>query len=580
MPNALQDPFAMLDSSSQNHTDFSNSSGSDVDTNLSSETVSHQQNGVTYTSNANEGDVGPGFFDGEGPALEPLSPPLPDDSSPFLSHRDDGDRSADPSTSPHYGQRSQQYQPSPRRSARAIHSPVAHAEFVPPADLTTERAILAACLSDSEAIALAQTAMRTEDLYDQRHRVAFEAVKNVAMRGDTPDPVNVVAEVERLGHGELVTLPYLVELAFSAGTTEAIESYARRVAKLAVVRNVLDVTHKLQVEGYRRGVDPDAFLDNVDRLFRAAMDSAVRGGPQRVGELVNDVYNTIMEAMHSGGTGTGVRTGFRDIDHRHLGLHPTDLIVLAARPAMGKSAFALNLAYQVAKQPRRKGQLGRCRVVIFSLEMGREQLVQRFFSARSRVDLTALRKGELTPEDESSLRQAAAELGELDIYIDDTAGLTPTDIRARCKRVAMQGPIDFVVVDYLQLMHGTGGERQSTENAIAECSQALKGLAKELHCTVLALSQLNREVENRSGRKPQMSDLRGSGSIEQDADIIWFIHREHYYDNTKDENLAELIVAKYRSGETGSIKLHFEGRLTKFGTYDDRINDQFAYGGS
>ena len=504
-----------------------------------------------------------GFFD-----VGDVPHPLPADEPSFQGVRDSG---FDPAA-----RRRQPEQP--RKPGRSHTGAPQQPDMVPPADLFAEAAIIAACLDDVEAIALAQTAMRPDDFYDARHRFAFEAMCRLATRGDATDPIATYGELESSGHGNAVSRQYLTDLVFVAGSTHAVETYARRVSKLGMVRKVLDATHKLQQEGYRQGVDPDGFMDMVDRELRTALDSAVRGGPRHVKDLVQEVYERILRSAREGNEMTGTRTGFRDIDYKHLGLHKTDLIILAARPAMGKSAFALNLAYQVARQRRKDEPGASCKVAIFSLEMGDTQLVERFYSAASHVELTNLRKGTISPEDEANLRQAATELSDLDIYIDDTGALSPADIRARCKRLAMQGPIDLIVVDYLQLMKGTGGPRQSSENAIAECSQALKALAKELRCTVLALSQLNREVENRTGRKPQMSDLRGSGSIEQDADIIWFIHREHYYDNTKDEHLAELIIAKHRAGEIGTIKLHFEGKLVKFGTYDDRVNDEFAYG--
>lgn len=522
-----------------------------------------------YGAGSDDG-IGPGFFDAE-------------DGGSSAMHDEEWPRAAMP---PSQGPGPQRLYPPRAAAAKPAYAaagrrqplePAQHSHLVPPADLFCERAIVAACLSDADALALAQTTMRAEDLYDVRHRETFSAMIAIASRGDPVDAVTVMGELARAGHTELVPADYLAELAFAPGSASSVEAYGRRVAKLAVVRKVLDATHQLQATGYQAGVDPDAFLELTDRLFRTAMDSAVRGGPQQVGELVGEVFQDIMDARERGGDVTGISSGFRDIDAKHLGLHATDLIVLAARPAMGKSAFALNLAYQVARQHRRK-QDGTCRVVIFSLEMGKKQLVQRFFSARSNVDLTSLRKGDLSPQDEASLRDAAAEIADLEIYLDDSGALTPADIRARSKRVAMSGSVDLIVVDYLQLMRGTGGPKQSKEQEIAECSMSMKALAKELNCTVLALSQLNREVENRTGKKPQMSDLRGSGSIEQDADIIWFIHREGYYDQTKDQHLAELIVAKHRAGETGSVQLHFEGRLTKFGTYDDRINDQYAYG--
>ena len=304
------------------------------------------------------------------------------------------------------------------------------------------------------------------------------------------------------------------------------------------------------------------------------------GGPQVVGELVPEVFQGILDARARGGETVGMSTGFKAVDQWHLGLHVTDLIVLAARPAMGKSAFALNLAFNVARNRRRKAQddYDRARVAVFSLEMGREQLVLRLLSARSGVGLTMLRKGELSPDDEMQLREAAAELAEMAIYLDDTPGLTPGDLRARCKRMEMHGPLDLVVVDYLQLMRGSGGAKQSREQEVAEISRSLKGLAKELQCTVIALSQLNRGLESRADKRPMMSDLRESGSIEQDADIIWFIHREHYYNASAPPHEAELVIAKQRAGATGIIKLHFDGPLTRFGNLDDRANDEWVGG--
>jgi len=253
--------------------------------------------------------------------------------------------------------------------------------------------------------------------------------------------------------------------------------------------------------------------------------------------------------------------------------------VLAARPAMGKTALALNMALDVALRERKEpDQYGNMHhgVLVFSMEMGREELVQRLLSARARIELTSLRKGVLSVEDEESLRDAADELSRARFLIDDTPGLSSHDIRARAKLAQMQGPLDLIVVDYLQLAKGTN-PRQSREQEIGEISRSLKGLAKDLHCTVLALAQLNRTVEQRNPKVPMMSDLRESGAIEQDADLIAFIYREFVY--TKDpsvEHLAELIIAKQRAGSTGSCYLHFEGRYTKFSTLDQRVSDEYV----
>jgi replicative DNA helicase len=451
-----------------------------------------------------------------------------------------------------------------------------------PANLLAERAVLGACLTDPDAVPLAMSAMQAEDFYDQRHVEIFQAITRLAMANANADVVAVHTDLEQtLKDKNPVPLPYLFELCREVGSSAAVEHYANGLTKLARARRILRATHLVQQKGYERGLDPDEFVQIVEKELGDALKDTVRGGPQPISQLVGETYQRVMEARARGGEIVGISTGFRDIDHWHLGLHATDLIILAARPAMGKSAFALNLAANVAEEPGRTPEQRRARVAFFSLEMGREQLVLRMLSSRSRIGLKELRTGQLSNDDERLLREAASELAELDLHIDDTPSLSTVDLRSRCKRLEMGGPLTLVVVDYLQLMRGTGGAKQSREQEVAEISRSLKALAKESHCTVVALSQLNRSLEKRDGnsKKPQMSDLRESGSIEQDADIIWFIHRENYYNSEAPEHLAQLVVAKQRAGMTGDINLHFEGKFTKFSTLDDRVNDQYANGG-
>jgi replicative DNA helicase len=297
-----------------------------------------------------------------------------------------------------------------------------------------------------------------------------------------------------------------------------------------------------------------------------------------IAEVITSVWDELLRARERGGEIVGVSTGFRDLDKLLHGLHATDLFILAARPAMGKTAFALNLGLEVARRVRNNpGHEGeRNGVLIFSLEMGREQLVQRLLSSRSRVQLSAIRTGQVVPDDEILLREAAAELSELRVFIDDMAGVSIVDVRARAKRMAMSGPVDLIVVDYLQLMKGTGGAKQSREQEISEISRGLKGLAKEMHCTVMALSQLNRGVEHRTDKRPMMADLRESGAIEQDADIIAFVYRDHVYNKDAPEHDAELIVVKHRAGETGTVLLHFDGRMVRFSNRDHQMDDRYA----
>jgi len=447
-----------------------------------------------------------------------------------------------------------------------------------PADLDAERAVLACGLVHSELFTLVVGKVNAEDFFDPRHGAIFKAQLSLLTSEIDITPITVKSELDRLHLQDRgVTLPFLFDLTLHAGSTLAVQAHAERVARLGHVRRILGGLHKAQQTGYQRGLDPDAFIESVQNDVVAELEKLAGGGDlHHVRDVVGDVYEDIVkrhEAFAAGRTSVGISTGFRDVDKLLLGFHPTNLVILAARPAMGKTALALNFAYKVA-------QAGHP-VVIFSMEMGRKELVQRFMADTASVPLTALRTGDISTEQQIQLNEAAGMLSDMDLYIDDTPALTATDVRARAKRVRLKhGRVALVTVDYLQLMRGTGGAKQSREQAIAEISRNLKGVAKELETTVLALSQLNRGVEARSPPIPKMSDLRESGSIEQDADIVAFLYREYYYkkkadpDNQAlDPNGAQLIIDKHRAGPTGVIKLFFQGEYTRFRT-DDRWDDR------
>ncbi len=430
---------------------------------------------------------------------------------------------------------------------------------------------------DPEALPLAQAEVKPEDFYDQRHVWIFDAMVTLVGRGQPIDAVSVYTDLGRQKHAEQVGLAYLLELTDAVGATLATEHHARRVARLSAVRRILRASQQIQAD-FQMGDDPDEFIQRAESGVAEALKHAVRSSALGLDEIVPGVFQQIMDAKKRGREILGISTGFRDLDQLTQGMHPTNLIVLAARPAMGKTALALNVAMDVALRPRREPdargheQHG---VLVFSMEMGREELVQRLLSARARIDLTSLRKGALVPDDEVSLRDAADDLSKARFLIDDTPGLSAHDIRARSKLAQMQGPLDLIVVDYLQLAKGTN-PRQSREQEISEISRSLKGLAKELHCTVLALSQLNRGVEQRTDKRPMMSDLRESGAIEQDADLIAFIYRDFVYSkDTTVEHMAELIIAKQRAGSIGTCMLHFEGRFTRFSTMDKTLGDEY-----
>ena len=468
------------------------------------------------------------------------------------------------------------YPQRPATTRRPAVPALAEREDVAPCDLPAERAILACCMLDATAIALAIDFVQPDDFFETRHRLIFASARRLMDQNRVADPVSVYADLQMAGDGDKVGLNYLIEIPESAGSTLSVEHYARRVAKLASVRRILSATHRVTAEGHKRGVDPDEFVQLVESEMGAALQATVKGTAVHVSEIIGHVYDEVLAARERGGDVIGIPTGFRDLDRMLLGLHATNLIVLAARPAMGKTALALNMAMQVALRARRDSPSERYSVLIFSLEMGRNELVQRLLSTRSRIGLSALRKGEMNADDEVRLGEAASELSELNLHIDDTPGLSVTDLRARSKRLSVQHKLDFIVVDYLQLMRGTGGAKQSREQEISEISRSLKGLAKELKVTVMALSQLNRSVESRTDKRPMMSDLRESGAIEQDADVIAFIYRDHVYNKDAPEHLAELIIAKQRAGPTGKVDLHFEGSLTRFSNLDDRVDDSYV----
>jgi replicative DNA helicase len=456
------------------------------------------------------------------------------------------------------------------------------ADGSPPCDLVAERALLASCMLDEMTIAVVQGQVTPEDFYDPRHTAIFRVMQTLAASGRGVDPVTVHGLVSSDPAAAQVGEGYLTDLVVqSAGNPQNAGHYAERIGKLGRMRRILAATHKLSAEGYKRGTDPDQYVDLVQDELNKALAEVSRGGPVHIGEVVGNVFGEVLAARERGSEVVGISTGFREIDQRLLGLHRTDLLVLAARPAMGKTAFALTLALNVAQKQRRDAteHTDRHTVVVFSLEMGRDQLAARLLSQHARVPNTQMRKGEIGPDDEHRLREAAAELSELKIFLDDSGTVTPQDVRSRCKQLAMQyGQLDLVVIDYLQLMSTTGGPKQSREQQVSEVSRSMKALAKEMRCTVLALSQLNRGVEQRADKRPMMSDLRESGAIEQDADIIAFIYRDWVYNKDAPEHLAELIIAKQRAGQTGTIQMHFDGSLTRFANLDHRANDSFAYG--
>lgn len=436
-----------------------------------------------------------------------------------------------------------------------------------PHNWETERSLLGGILLDSRQVPDLLERVAAEDFARPSHQQLFRILVEMQERHGAVDIVSLLDEVERRSDlGDLGGASYLAALPSACPSVDNLMVYAERVREHAVRRRLLEAAQAIVEEVKGGSSDLASLLDGAEkRVFDVSQLSGSRDWfPLSL--LVDEEMRTIEERAAVPGDITGVPTGFVDLDRMLAGLHPSDLLVLAARPAMGKTAFALNIGLHAA----RKSNVG---VGIFSLEMSRQQLATRMLCGEARVDASRVRSGQLDAEDWRRLGEAAEQLHRLPIFIDDTPGLTIAQLRSKARRLRTECPeLGLVVVDYLQLMSGTGGTRESRENAVSAISRGLKILAKDLGVPVLALSQLNRSLESRTDKRPMPSDLRESGAIEQDADVILFIYRDEVYnDDSPDKGLAEIIVAKQRNGPIGRVKLAFLGQFTLFQNYASHV---------
>jgi replicative DNA helicase len=430
-----------------------------------------------------------------------------------------------------------------------------------PNSVDAEREVLASILVDPTCYDAAAALLTPADFHSQAHAAIFTAMAATHARAGTVDPMLLAQALKDAGQwekvGGLATLSGLLD---RIGTTAHLPHYCAIVRSKALLRRVILAARDIEVEGHQAADDPDAFVAMAERRILAAVEDRQAGGLRPVTDVIRESVDQISAAFEADGEVTGLPSGFRDLDALTSGLHGGDLLILAARPAMGKTAFALNLAANAAVHAG-------ATVALYSLEMPAAQLVTRMLASEARLDMSRIRAGKMAEDDWPRLTNAANVLSQTQIHIDDTPGATPAQIRAGCKRLARTNGLGLVIVDYLQLMAG-GIKTGSREQEISHISRSLKGLAKELGCPVIALSQLNRGVESRTDKRPMMSDLRESGAIEQDADIIAFLYREEVY--RKDETpeglrgVAELIVAKHRNGPTGTVRLRFIGSQTRF----------------
>lgn len=436
---------------------------------------------------------------------------------------------------------------------------------VPPHSVEAEQSVLGGLLIDNSAWDGAADLLNESDFYRFEHKHIYTAVGKLINAGKPADVVTVFDELTSLGRAEECGgLSYLNALAQSVPSAANLRRYAEIVRERAILRKLVSTSDEIATAAMNpQGRAVTQILDEAEgKIFRIGEEgSRSKQGFQAIDQLMIGLMDRVNELAESGAQDvTGVRTGFYDLDKQTAGLQPGDLIVLAARPSMGKTAFAVNIAENVAINEGLP-------VVIYSMEMGAAQLALRMVGSIGRIDQSHLRTGQLKDDEWGRLAEAVDKLGKSSIFIDESPGLSPSEVRARARRQArICGQLGLIVIDYLQLMSGNGGgSEENRATVLGEISRGLKALAKELKCPVIALSQLNRSVEQRPDKRPMMSDLRESGAIEQDADIIMFIYRDDYYNkDSKEPNVAEVIIGKQRNGPTGTVKLFFQKNQTRF----------------
>lgn len=437
------------------------------------------------------------------------------------------------------------------------------ADRTPPHNIEAEQAVLGAIFLEQEALVTATEIITSGDFYRPAHQRIYKVMVELGERGEPVDLVTVTAELDNRKQLEDVGgVTYLTDLANAVPTAANVEYYCRIIEQKAILRQLIRTATKIVTDGFNQSEDLGNLLSDAERNIMQISQKRSRGGFQHIKDVLMEAYERIEVMSTSKGEITGIPTGYPDLDKMTSGLHASELIILAARPAVGKTAFALNVAQNIAA---RAGMA----VAIFSLEMGAAQLVMRMICAEGNIDAGKMRTGYLDEDDWRKLTMSIGTLSKAPVYIDDTPGVTMPDIRSKCRRLkAEQGELGLVLIDYLQLISGKG-DGANRQQEVSEISRSLKLMARELNCPVIALSQLSRSVESRQDKRPMLSDIRESGSIEQDADIVAFLYREDYYDKeTEEQNVIEVIIGKQRSGPTGTVKLAFLKEYNKFVSLD------------
>ena len=448
-------------------------------------------------------------------------------------------------------------------------------ERVPPQNIEAEQAVLGAMLIDKEAIAKASEILTSSDFYREAHRVIFNAMLELYNKNEAVDMVTVTEILKRDNKLEDIGgLAYITSLANVVLTAANVKYHADIVAEKSVLRQLVRVSTEIAAMGYEANEDVGTLLDTAESRILEISNRKKKADFTPINDVLMESVQNIEKLINNKGGLTGLPSGFADLDKLTSGLHPSDFIILAARPSMGKTALALNIVQNVALRAHKKIGGEPRSVAFFSLEMSKEQLVNRMLCAEAGIDSQRLRVGEMHDEDWTHLWDACDTMSRAKIYIDDTAGITAMDMRSRARRLKAEHGLDLIVVDYLQLMQGSGKRNNSgdRQQEVSEISRSLKALARELDVPVLALSQLSRSVEARQVKRPMLSDLRESGSLEQDADIVAFLYREDYYNPETENKHTELIIAKHRNGPVDTVNLFFHKQFTKFVGFSKRDN--------
>jgi len=429
-----------------------------------------------------------------------------------------------------------------------------------PNNQEAEQSVIGSMILDKNAIATVLEKLQREDFHRDGHQVIFQAILDLFSKDVPIDLVTLADHLKSIDKLEYVGgISYLTELASSVPTTLNLVSYLKIVSDKSMLRKLIRASTEIMDDSYTKQDEVDGVVEDAEKRIFNIAEKRNSGGFEAIHNILERGLVEIQRIYNNQGTTTGVSSPFPELDRMTSGFQKGDMVLIAARPSMGKTTFALNLAEHAAL---REGKS----IAIFSLEMSMDQLAYKFLCSEANVELTKLRNGDLDDRDWENIAKASGPLSQAKIYIDDTAGISVTEMRSKCRRLKLEHGIDLILIDYLQLMSGKGESRQQE---VSEISRSIKALAKEMQCPVIALSQLSRAPEQRADHRPMLSDLRESGSIEQDADLVMFLYRDEYYhQDTEDKNIAECIIAKQRNGPVGTVKLAWLGQFSKFARLD------------